>query len=189
MTILALEFSSPRRGVAVARDGIVLAETLHEGSPRTPIFALIGKALEDARVNRSEVDCLAVGLGPGSYTGIRLAISVAQGWQLAAGVRTIGVSSMENLSRVAVGQAASLPESDGPRIPPSRLPSGRLAACPTATVLLAVDAQRGEFAVAAQLAAARPEFVPAEQLAPVYLREASFVKAPPPRVVKLRTEE
>ena len=44
---------------------------------------------------------IAVGLGPGSYTGIRVAISMAQGWQLARGVKLLGVSSAECLAAQA----------------------------------------------------------------------------------------
>lgn len=207
MTLLALEFSSDRRSVAVARDGRVLAEVVHQGTLRTPIFALVEAALTQAGVGREAIKAIAVGLGPGSYTGVRLAISVAQGWQLATGVRTIGVNSLANLAAVA----AQNPE--------------------TSTCLLAVDAQRHEFAVAeaqdgrlisevrlapadelktrlanaeriagpdvprllgggialfpnattAARLAAESECAPAESLAPVYLREVSFVKAPAPR--------
>jgi len=44
---------------------------------------------------------IAVGLGPGSYTGIRAAISIAQGWQLARDVQLLGVSSMEAVAAQA----------------------------------------------------------------------------------------
>jgi tRNA threonylcarbamoyladenosine biosynthesis protein TsaB len=44
---------------------------------------------------------VAIGLGPGSYTGIRGAIALAQGWQLGRGVRLTGVSSVECLAALA----------------------------------------------------------------------------------------
>ena len=43
---------------------------------------------------REAIEAIAVGLGPGSYTGIRAAIALAQGWQLAREVKTLGVSSV-----------------------------------------------------------------------------------------------
>jgi len=71
-------------------------------SPRTlNAFHLIETALASARLEREQIDCLAVGLGPGSYTGIRAAISIAQSWQLARGVKLLGISSVECLASQA----------------------------------------------------------------------------------------
>src|SRR6266850_5367602 len=105
MKILALEFSSPQRSVAVV-DAIgnappsplppALNEVVETGSLRANALGMIDAALRQDQVERDQIECLAVGLGPGSYHGIRLAISVAQGWQLAAGqerVRLLGIGS------------------------------------------------------------------------------------------------
>ena len=54
MTILALEFSSDRRGVAVFRDGVVLSELVHGGTRETPIFELIIRALGDEHPDNAE---------------------------------------------------------------------------------------------------------------------------------------
>jgi tRNA threonylcarbamoyladenosine biosynthesis protein TsaB len=204
MTILALEFSSARRSAALARGGTLLAEAVAQSSGRgTDAFGLIEKLLQDGNVSREEVEVIAVGLGPGSYTGIRAAIAVAQGWQLARGTKLLGVSSMESLAAQARAEQFR----------------GR--------VTLAIDAQRGEFymavweisergcvelsplkivaaaeigawkatgeiclgpemertlfpsaATVAVLAAGRTNFSPGERLEPAYLRAMSFVKAP-----------
>jgi tRNA threonylcarbamoyladenosine biosynthesis protein TsaB len=124
MTILALEFSSSQRSVALARDGRVLAETSEAGGRETHAFGMIEKVLASAKIGRAEVECLAVGLGPGSYTGIRVALSIAQGWQLATGVKLLGIGSVECL--VAKAQAEKI--------------FGR--------VNVVIDAQRGEFYLA-----------------------------------------
>ncbi len=101
MKMLALEFSSTQRSVAVVfadADGhplttneIVETATGHTMKP----FAMIEKALKSAGVEREEIEVIVVGLGPGSYTGIRAAIALAQGWQLATGAQLLGVSSAE----------------------------------------------------------------------------------------------
>ncbi len=103
MTILALEFSSPQRSVAVLRtgDGQVAAEAVEAGGRSTAAFGMIEKVLAEAKIGREEIDVIAVGLGPGSYTGIRAAISIAQGWQLARGIKLIGVSSVEAIAAQA----------------------------------------------------------------------------------------
>lgn len=95
MKILALEFSSEQRSVAVVEDGATLGEARERGGKHTEAFRLIEHALAAARVEREQIDCIAVGLGPGSYMGIRIAIAIAQGWQLARGVKTAGVRSTE----------------------------------------------------------------------------------------------
>jgi tRNA threonylcarbamoyladenosine biosynthesis protein TsaB len=103
MTILALEFSSPQRSVAVLRtDGAAIAaEAVETGGHGTNAFGMIEQVLAEAKIEREQIDVMAVGLGPGSYTGIRAAISLAQGWQLARGVKLLGVSSAEAVAEQA----------------------------------------------------------------------------------------
>jgi len=209
MTILALEFSSARRSVAVARAGSVLAESEAEGGRATHAFGLIERALMAAKIGREEIKVVAVGLGPGSYTGIRAAIAVAQGWQLAREVQLLGISSAAASAAQArtakfFGQlqivvdaqrgefylgtweisAAESREISPLKIVPAaeieaRRQSGELLVGPGETN----PAHRffpGAAAVA-QLAGGRSDFLAGETLAPIYLRETNFVKAPPPR--------
>jgi tRNA threonylcarbamoyladenosine biosynthesis protein TsaB len=133
MTILALEFSSGQRSVAVVRRrageaSFVASEAVETGAGGTRAFGMIEEALREAGLEREQIDVIAVGLGPGSYTGIRVALSVAQGWQLASrngGTKLLGVSSAEGV--VAQAQAEKI--------------SGR--------VNVVIDAQRNEFYLAA----------------------------------------
>ena len=109
MTILALEFSSSQRSVALARNGEVLAAVSETGERGTNAFGMIEAVLASAGLGRAEIDCLAVGLGPGSYTGIRVALAIAQGWQLATGVKLLGLGSVDCL----VAQARAEPSIPG----------------------------------------------------------------------------
>jgi len=209
MKILALEFSSPQRSVAVVHAG-----GFHEVLGSNEPFAMIEEALRDAKLEREQIDCIVVGLGPGSYTGIRSAISIAQGWQLARPIKLLGVSTAKGIAAQA--------QADGV----------------TARVQVIVDAQRGEFYIAGyeltnagpreieplrivaaaeitkrveagavligpevakwfptgktvfpraatlgRMAFGRTDFILGEKLEPIYLRETQFVKAPPPRVI------
>lgn len=81
-------------------------------------------ALREAGVAREEVDRLVVGLGPGSYAGIRISIALAQGWQLARGIPVQGIPS--------VGGIAARAFAEGVR----------------GSVQVAIDAQRNEFYLA-----------------------------------------
>jgi len=203
MTILALEFSSDRRSVALARNGELLAEAVQQTEARaTDALGLIEKVLASARISREEIEVMAVGLGPGSYTGIRAAIAVAQGWQLARGVKLLGVSSVEALAARAQAEkffgrvnvavdaqrgefylagweitASSLVEVEPLKIVSAAEVQSRMA---TDGLLVGPSAENVLFpsaAMVAQLAAGRNDFVRGEDLQPIYLRETSFVKS------------
>jgi tRNA threonylcarbamoyl adenosine modification protein YeaZ len=76
-------------------------EAIETGAHVTDALGLVEAALRQAQLDRGQVECLAIGLGPGSYTGIRLAIALAQGWQLATPVKLLGISSAECLAAQA----------------------------------------------------------------------------------------
>ena len=101
MKILALEFSSAQRSIAVVVDGQVRGRTQETGTRESRALSLIEAALGAAGLERENVDCLVVGLGPGSYNGIRSTIALAQGWQLARGTKILGISSVESLAAQA----------------------------------------------------------------------------------------
>jgi tRNA threonylcarbamoyladenosine biosynthesis protein TsaB len=108
MKILAIEFSSTQRSVALlnglpAPQGLpadlnVAACITETGLGKTKAMPMIESALNQADWQRQQIDTLVVGLGPGSYTGIRAGISIAQGWQLGGRVKIQGISSMECLA-------------------------------------------------------------------------------------------
>lgn len=101
MKILALELSSTLRSVAVVDDGQVRGRAEDGGARGRRALGLVERALREAGLEREEVECIAVGLGPGSYTGIRSAIALAQGWQLAREIPTIGINSVDCLAAAA----------------------------------------------------------------------------------------
>src|SRR5438034_5638604 len=98
MKILALEFSTDQRSVAVVEDDQVRGRARETGTRERRALGLVESALREAGLEREQVECLALGLGPGSYSGIRSAIALAQGWQLARGTKLIGISSVESLA-------------------------------------------------------------------------------------------
>lgn len=127
MRILALEFSSPVRRVAVgdpSAPGGRWGRSEERLTQSTPVFALIEAALRAAGLAREAIEGVAVGLGPGSATGIRAAIAVAQGWQLARNVPVAGLNSLDVLA------------------------AGLQAAGHRGRMDLVTDAQRGEWHVA-----------------------------------------
>ena len=98
MKILAVEFSSTQRSVAVVEQGAdgttrLLGRAVEAGPRAASPLGLVTQTLTVAGIEREQIDVVAVGLGPGSYTGIRSGIALAQGWQLARGVKLLGISS------------------------------------------------------------------------------------------------
>jgi tRNA threonylcarbamoyl adenosine modification protein YeaZ len=222
MKILALEFSSPQRSVAIVQSAAPagphgapsVSEVIETGGRETKAIGMIEEALRDAQLEREQIDCVAVGLGPGSYSGIRAGIAFAQGWQLARNVKLLGVSSVECIAEQAIADGLTGPinvvidaqrnefylaqynlsEKGSNEIQKLRLATlaevqqlerdGQTLIGPEATKWL--PGSRIGFpraAVLGQIALRRNDFVSGEKLGPIYLRETTFVKAPPPRII------
>lgn len=213
MNLLALEFSAAQRSVAVLA-GTVICEVVELTARHTDALGMLTKALADAQLEREQIECLVVGLGPGSYHGIRAAIALAQGWQLANGVKLLGLSSVAGLAAQAQAEGFSGTASvvvDAQRqefyvaryeispatcreIEPLQIATlaevqAREAA---GEVLLGPEVTRwfaaGKIVVPhatmlAKSATTRSDFVAGQKLEPIYLRETTFVKAPPLRVI------
>ena len=110
MKLLALEFSSSQRSVAVLNatpSGTTCFEVVETGGLGP--LGMIEQALSNAGVEREQIECIAIGLGPGSYTGIRAAIALAQGWQLASGVKLLGNGIVYPASTLLIVKAVSCP--------------------------------------------------------------------------------
>lgn len=91
MKILALDISSATGSVAVA-DGGAVAQVRRFSCPRGrggEVFAM----LEELRPEWEGLDTIAVGVGPGSYNGLRAACALAGAFQEALGVRVVAAPS------------------------------------------------------------------------------------------------
>ena len=88
-TILALDLSTPRGDLAVLRgdDVVFTSAFVSERSHNAQVFAPLREALA---VAGSDLDLIVIGTGPGSYTGVRIAIAAAQGVALSRGTDRTG---------------------------------------------------------------------------------------------------
>lgn len=120
------------RGVVVGERSIDIGKGHAEH-----LMDVIEGALDAAGIGYSGIDRLAVSVGPGSFTGVRVGVAAVRGLALALGVPAIGVTTLEAIAAETAGKAPGRP------------------------VLVAIDARRGE--VYAQLfdAAGRPVGLPA----------------------------
>lgn len=99
MNLLALETSTEACSVALVH-GDLLIERFEVAPRRHAELALpwTDALLAEAGLARSAVQAVAVGRGPGAFTGVRLGISLAQGMALALGVPAIAVSTLAALA-------------------------------------------------------------------------------------------
>ena len=96
--IVALESASSDPSLAVATsDGTILASDswAGEGRQASELMPHLLALLRASGLEIGEVTALAVGTGPGSFTGLRVSMSVAKGLALATGSPLVGVPSLE----------------------------------------------------------------------------------------------
>lgn len=101
--IVALETSSEVASIALCEDNRVLAErTILVGSVYAEqIPTMLEQALADVRLDLGQVDAFAVSIGPGSYTGLRVGLSLAKGLAYATGKSLVGVPTLDAVACVA----------------------------------------------------------------------------------------
>lgn len=201
MTILAIDTSTSHGSVALLADGaLVLDEQfLADRSHSSTLFTVLEKALALA----PRIDQIAIGLGPGSYAGIRIAIAAALGLELSLGAELIGLPSVAALqtsfasficigdarretfyfTRVENGQCV-----EGPLLASAEELTARLAEH-VALPIFATEEVPGfsntqhalpSAAILARLAAEQRSIVALGSLEPIYLRDP-HITPPKPR--------
>ena len=125
MNLLAFDTATPATAVAVRTSGGHAAEARHEPEPDArpghveQVLPLAARLLADAGLRFSDLDRIGVGLGPGTFTGLRIGIATARAIAAAWTLPVHGVSSLAALATGA-GDAQADP------------------------VLAVIDARRGE---------------------------------------------
>ena len=154
--VLAIDTSTSRANVALLEGAGNAVDTVAEtaaqmaGSHATHLFDLIDRVLAMAGWSKEQLDAFAVIRGPGSFTGVRIALGTARGLALASAAPCAGVNTLEAMAEAS-------------------------GACPGERTPV-LGAGRGEVYVASYDAASSP---PRELVAPQLQTAESFWKAPP----------
>ncbi len=107
---IAIESSGPLASLALGCEGKILATVAsHEQRQHSELFnEMIAQILQTADVNFDQLKSLVVGVGPGSFTGVRVAVSIAKTLAMAKGLPVLGVDSTLNLASQVSGSATIL---------------------------------------------------------------------------------
>jgi tRNA threonylcarbamoyladenosine biosynthesis protein TsaB len=104
MTVLAFDCAVTGLAVAVVRDDVVLARHHAEGRDQAAsLLPAIAATLERAGVARRDLSLIAVTVGPGSFTGVRVGLAAARGLAVALGVPLAGIATTATLLAQATG--------------------------------------------------------------------------------------
>jgi tRNA threonylcarbamoyl adenosine modification protein YeaZ len=104
--LLALDTSTPSVGVAVCRDGVVLARCCVVDARRHGELLAVGvrEVLSAAQLTPRQLEGIAVGVGPGPYTGLRIGLVTARSLGHALGIAVHGVCSLDVLARAVADE-------------------------------------------------------------------------------------
>ncbi|CAI8367798.1 MAG: tRNA (adenosine(37)-N6)-threonylcarbamoyltransferase complex dimerization subunit type 1 TsaB [SAR116 cluster bacterium MED-G04] len=103
-TILALEASAAVASAAIMHGTTVLAETRHDArhGHAAWMLTLARDCLNQAGLGVEAITAVLAGRGPGSFTGIRVALAAAKGFAISRGIRGHGLNSLDAMAHAAL---------------------------------------------------------------------------------------
>lgn len=102
MRVLALETSTEYCSVALWQDGAIMEHCELAGQKHSEmLIAMLDGVLQDSGFRIQDMDGIAFGMGPGSFTGVRIACGVTQGLAFGANLPVAGVCTLEALAEAS----------------------------------------------------------------------------------------
>ena len=105
MKILGIDTSSKFLSIAVSEDKNIIKEEsyLLDRQHSSQLVPKIKELLKKSRLSIKKIDGFVIGIGPGSFTGLRIGVSTVKGFGIALGKPCIGVASIDAIACNAVG--------------------------------------------------------------------------------------
>lgn len=100
MKILHIETSSKNCSVAISENEELLClceEVSHDYKQSENLHVFVQWALEGAQIELKEIECISLGMGPGSYTGLRIGSASAKGFCFGLNVPMVAINSLETM--------------------------------------------------------------------------------------------
>src|SRR5699024_1939365 len=103
MTILAIDTSNEALGIALYQNEKIIAEYISVSKIKhsTRLMPAIAQLMENADVEPKDLEKIIVAKGPGSYTGVRIGLSIAKTLAWSLNIPIVGISSLEALALLA----------------------------------------------------------------------------------------
>lgn len=107
MRLLAIDTATEALSVALLTEHGVIFESREIGRGHAQeILKMIDRILAEGGVTLADLSGIAAGVGPGSFTGVRVSVAVAQGLALGAELPVVAITSLETLAVEALGRGA-----------------------------------------------------------------------------------
>jgi tRNA threonylcarbamoyladenosine biosynthesis protein TsaB len=105
--VLAIDTCDSRGSLAAFRDGAVLKVVAHESQEdySTWLLPAVRECLQGSGLQMKDVEGYAAAAGPGSFTGVRVALTTVKAWSEVYGKRIAGVSRLEAMAAEASGDS------------------------------------------------------------------------------------
>ena len=112
MYTLGIDSTATTASAAVLRDGVcVAAASISAGLTHSEtLLPLISQMLDGAKIKAHQLDLIACTVGPGSFTGVRIGVSIAKGLAFGTNIPCAAVSALEALAENAACLGALLPD-------------------------------------------------------------------------------
>ena len=110
MIILAMDTSGPVAGVAVLEEGRIRYEAMavNKMTHSESIMPMVEEALTRTGLHKEQLTHLAVTVGPGSFTGVRIGVTAVKAMSHALGIPCVPVDALEALNASAGGFAGGV---------------------------------------------------------------------------------